>query len=56
MANPRPDPGRPPKASDTASPASFIPSSRPHRQSPVPSTRRPVNRLETTVYSNRSGL
>ena len=45
-AEPRTVPGRPPKASEIARPASFFPSTRPHRQSPVPISRRPVKAME----------
>jgi phytoene/squalene synthetase len=50
---PKPSPacGRPPKVSETASPASLTPSSSPHRQSSMPSTRRPVYAVRATTPS-----
>ena len=48
------EPGLPPNAKDTASPASFMPSRSPQRQSLIPRTRLPVNALEYTTRSNSS--
>jgi hypothetical protein len=50
---PRPVARRPPNVSETASPASLMPSSRPHRQSLMPMTRRPVQAVDATMPSRR---
>ena len=49
IAKPSPTSGRPPKVSETASPRSFIPSSRPHRQSLIPMTRRSPHCVRSTM-------
>ena len=49
MPKPSPTSGRPPNVSEMASPASLTPSSSPHRQSSMPSTRRPVYAVLATT-------
>ena len=55
IPKPSPRTRRPPNVSDTASPASFMPSRRPHRQSLIPITRRSSMRVDHTIPSNRDG-
>ena len=55
MPNPSPSARRPPNVSETASPASFMPSSSPHRQSLIPITRRSPRRVDQMAPSKRDG-
>ena len=53
MAKPSPTSRRPPKVSEIARPASFIPSSRPQRQSLIPITCRSPRPVSETIPSSR---
>ena len=55
MANPVCPTGLGTAVSETTRPASFMPSNSPQRQSLEPITRRPLNALEYTTRSHRSG-